>query len=825
MTRTPLRRGVLLWESSVLLPLWTSTALAASPVNLDRVTPDLEVLLDDAVLAESAPDPVVPISDGWRAVRTVAGVRTWEVPLPARTRTLFFHRPPKGMELLERPIGTESWDTATALSHRQGGDARAQTWTFDTHSLQVRRLASAGPPPPGTLGLRFETGIEREAALRAPEADPTEFVVRSLQLDDTTRHGLYLVPGAATRHTLELPAEAHLRFGAVSIPPEAADPAVARNGQEVVVRLTAADGSTTELRTVSPPEGLLRHVDIDLSPWQNQVVTLSFQAPPDGTDHHDAVFVADPVVVSPDPAPPRIVVVFIDTLRQDALSLYGNDRPTSPGIDAWARDATVFTQARSVAPWTLPTARSLFSGRAPELWGQVPDLPAILRDHGWASAFIAGNIYLSSNFDMANHWTVHRCINWPIAEVQVDRARRWLDEQHDRPAFLVLHFMDMHLPYTEPEPFRSMFAGPAPAPFPEGEFHRNQIVQWERDLEDSDREWLVGRYHNNLAYIDSVLTPFLNSLPENTTVLLLSDHGEEFWDHGDFEHGHSLYDELLRVPLVASGPGFSAGTVDAPTSLLDVAPTILRAAGIDTPLDGLALQDVATADPNTLADRPIAFGRPLYGRRRWGVVRGHHKYTTWKSTETLVDLSADPEEADNLLPRSADAAEWRQHLSEALRTPVYLAYTLYPQQSSRAPETRVSVSVPGGVRAAWAAEDPTLMSEVTVELGQERADLTWLADHRGTREAYVVPVDDPLLRLLDTTFQVEAADETEFLPVPDEVPDMTGRNRVLGRARVGGRSVSLYLSVVPLPPEESVGIRGFDAEVEAELEALGYIDH
>ena len=804
--------------------LHAAAALASTPIPLDQVGPSTAVDLTNAVLVGESIDDVVAISGEWRVVRTVAGIRTWEIALPVRTRTLFFHRPPKGMKLLERKSPDSSWTGARPLAHHRSNDTRAGSWSFDSHSLRVRRPIAAGPPRPNTLALQFDKAIEREAALRTPGASNIDFVVRSVQIDDSTMHGLYLVPGARITQSVAVPPGGSLRFGAVSVPPEAADPAAARNGQAVEVELTTADGHPHLLATVDPPDGIVRPIQLDLSPWADQTVTLSFTAPVDGVDHHDAVMVTDPVVVPPNNSPPRIVVVFIDTLRLDAMSLYGNERPTSPGLDQWAADATVFTQARSVAPWTLPTARALFSGRAPELWGQVPDLATRLRAEGWATAFIAGNIYLSSNFDMADNWTLHRCINWPQAEVQVDRADRWLSEQTDRPALLVLHFMDMHLPYTEPAEFRHQFAGPAPEPFPEGEFHRSQVVQWSRDMSDEDRDWLVGRYHNNLAYIDSVLTPFLERLPGDATVILLSDHGEEFWDHGDFEHGHSLYDELLRVPMIARGPGFGPGTNDTPTSMLDVAPTILRAAGVDAPLEGVPLQDIANADETAYADRPIGFGRPLYGQRRWGVVRGTHKYTTWKSTETVVDLSEDPQEARNLLPRNADALEWRQHLSEALRTPVHLAYTLYPQRASRADETTVDMTIPGGVLAAWASEDPTLMSAVATTHRGDHAQHTWAANMRGTREAYIVPNGNPLEVLQHATLEARQGDAVKAFPLPDSTVQQTGRNKVLSRVRVDGRSVSLYMSVVPLPHVDSIGIEGFDDEVQAELEALGYLD-
>ena len=794
----------------------TPTSLAYAPLEI--------TLPDSAEPAEPADtDVYVPVDGPWVVVRTLDGVRTWETRLPTRTRTLFFHRPPTGMVLVRRKNSGIAWANAKKVHHKPMDSQNVGTWSFDSHTLQVRRPIAAGPPRTGSLAMRFAEATNREQDLREPSDGAHKFVVRSIQIDDTTRHGFYLTPGTEVRATVEVPSGAELRFAALSVPPQAAPPDIARDGQSILVQIEGPDGRIASQWSARPADASPVEASLPLTAVAGETVDVVFRAEPDGTDRHDAVFVASPTVLTPDPSPPRVVVVFIDTLRQDALSLYGNPLPTSPGIDAWAREATVFTHARSVAPWTLPTARSLFTGRAPEQWRRFDDLPTQLGAEGWATAFIAGNIYLSSNFDMAGGWSVHRCINWPQADVQVERAQRWLDAQGDRPAFLVLHFMDMHLPYTEPVSFRDRFAGPTPEPFTHDVFHRNQVVQWSRDMDDDSRAWLRGRYHNNLAYIDSVLTPFLEGLPSDATVVLLSDHGEEFWDHGDFEHGHTLYDELLRVPLVVRGPGFGAGEISAPTSLLDVAPTVLRAAGLTAEVDGVALQDIARA-PAHFEDRAVGFGRPLYGQRRWGVVRGNLKYTTWKSTETLVDLATDPDEAVNLLPDSGSTAEWHQVLSDALRTPVHIAWSLYPQRSSKSGDMEVEITVPEGILAAWAAEDPTLMSTVETSVGPQAARLVWEGGKRGTREAYVVPTGSPLAALPDASIRVTVGDVSKPLPVPSEPPVMDGRNHVLGRVRVGGRSVSLQATVVPLPPDESVGIEGFNEEVQAELEALGYIE-
>ena len=117
------------------------------------------------------------------------------------------------------------------------------------------------------------------------------------------------------------------------------------------------------------------------------------------------------------------------------------------------------------------------------------------------------------------------------------------------------------------------------------------------------------------------------------------------------------------------------------------------------------------------------------------------------------------------------------------------------------------------------------MSAVATAVEDGTASLVWEGGMRGTREAYVVPNGDPLTGLLEATIEVEVEGATGTLPLPSTAPVLDGTNHVVGRVRVGGRSVTLQAAVVPLPPEEGIGITGYNKEVEAELEALGYLDH
>jgi arylsulfatase len=527
------------------------------------------------------------------------------------------------------------------------------------------------------------------------------------------------------------------------------------------------------------------------------------------------------------------VLIFIDTLRQDHLSIYGYPRDTTPNLKAWSKDAAVFDQSRSVAPWTLPSARTMLTGVVPERWMSVDALPERFARAGWTTAFIAGNTYLSSNFDIDRGWGLHRCINWPRAEIEVGRGLEFLAQHADRPAFLLVHLMDQHLPYVEPLRWRYHFAGRRPAALDADYFLRSDVMRLGRRLTEPVKQHIRDRYDNNLAYVDHELARLLAQLDihDRDTVLLLADHGEEFWDHGGFEHGQSIHEELVHVPMVLAGPGISPARVEEPVSMLDVSPTLASAAGL--PLDGMTgwpLQ--GAADRSRAADfaaRPQAFGRPLYGQQVWGSLLGAEKYIAEQGRDRLYNLLADPTEDAVNTPDAASAARMRSAMSDALGTPALVVWRLSPGEHETGGQLMATLDVPTGIEGAWAAKDPTGGSSASVSLEGDRAIMTWQARNARPIEIYVLPKGDPTAALsaaqltlqlgIGTIEQGRARWEEGSDPPP---PDGSGAPLMSARGR--GRSVTLTYATVPLPYEDSDEINAFDAEVKGELHSLGYLE-
>ena len=332
----------------------------------------------------------------------------------------------------------------------------------------------------------------------------------------------------------------------------------------------------------------------------------------------------------------------------------------------------------------------------------------------------------------------------------------------------------------------------------------------------------VDRYDNNLKYIDDVLTPFLESLPKDSIVAIFSDHGEEFWDHGDFEHGHTLYDELLNVPYILKMPGIKVGMHDEPVSLLDLVPTTAQALDIDiSQTQGWALQDYSPAD---LRDRPQAFGRMLYGDDGWGSLHNDLKYASLGGEETMFDLSVDPEENNAL--ENKQASKGREALSNALDRPVELGFRLELSQPRTAKkEVSAVIRLPSGLKRAWRGSDPTARVPMTVDYTEDTAVFTWEANNRGSREAFFVTTVEAVTALdeLHISMLVDG-NERDLTALHIEYPEYDGRETKLMRGKLGQQTITLSYTMTPIPSDEDLELDAFDDEVSEELKVLGYME-
>jgi len=800
--------------------LHSQVAIAAyESILLDR-HPERVIAMDIAESSRANFDSKTPIPGPWKVVHTIRGVRTWEAPLPVRPRTLFFSRPPSGMRVEHHSADEPS----KKVKHIDGllGASKKNTWSFSSNTIHIRRDLDDGPPNANEYTIRYPKALTREKGLNQTSSDVpiSDFVFRSVQVGDTNRHGLHLPAPSSIRFLVDVPEQALLRFDASILPPESALMETTSDGAELV--LTATVGGSTQAIANLPVSGEMETHSLDLSAYGGQSIELEMKTLPGASADLDYVFIAEPTLYQPQDNAPQFVLVFIDTLRSDAMSLYGYERNTTPKLDKWANDAAVFTEARSVAPWTLPSTRTMVSGTHPERWDKIDRLQERLAKSGWATGMIAGNVYLSSNFEMADDWGTHRCINWPQASVQIQRGFEFLESHDDQPSFLLLHIMDMHLPYKEPLQYRSLFVDKTPEGIDAmGYFVRHEVVRWAKNGGEEFKTYIRGRYDNNLRYIDDQLSDFMGDLRDDAVIMIVSDHGEEFWDHGEFEHGHTLFDEVLRVPMILKGPGVTPGRFESPTSLLDVAPTFARMAGVDsTGMVGEDLRGLASGETTEYFDkRPLSFGRPLYGLRRWGSLKEGIKYTTHEGAEEIYDLNRDPGEKQNIITKH-DPTAGRKAIEESLDRPFVHVLRLVLNKARSGSSVEVKIKHP--VMAAWVGNDPTMKGRARVQLQDDHMTARW-PKQRGMVEVFVL-LPNELPDEIAVQMTVGSRSESFSFTTQNRVAPRAGSTDTLLTARVSGRKLTVNTAWAPIPSDIDGSISGFDPEVAGDLESLGYIE-
>jgi arylsulfatase A-like enzyme len=744
------------------------------------------------------------------------------VPMPIRTRNLYFHRPSPGM-LMERADGT-------LVPHKSNAVEGAPHWTYDRETIRLFGWPELPGPDDLVLIDRDGTTGERNLNLASSGLSPEDFARSTVQAGDISRSGLLLPAPGLAAWEIEVPPFAELHFAPALIQPEVID-GPPSDGATLTLTFTTA-GATTTLWEGALRDDAFTPVHLDLAAHGGQRGRLEARTSPGADNRFDYVFLADPVVASRKQSPRKVFLVFVDTLRADHVSAFGYERDTTPALSALADRGARFTQARNVAPWTLPSTRSVLTGNDPEQYFSSPTLQGRLRDAGFATAMFAGNIYLGANFGLNRDWGTHQVELLPRANTQLDRALAWLDEHEGRDALLLLHLMDPHLPYKEPAEYRRMFAGDPPEKLRRDVFHRPDVLA-ARLRTDEERQYIRDRYDNNIRFADDQLARLYDRMGPDDILVFFSDHGEEFWDHGGFEHGHTLFDELLRVPLVVVAPQLPTATVDAPVSLLDIAPTVLDLLGL--PADGMkgsSLRALATGDREATAlftARAQAFGRPLYGDERWGVLTEQRKYSTVAGAEDLYDLSSDPGETEDLLSRKgADASGLRSTLSASLGREVREAFRLSNRGARKPPadDLIATVHLPGGIDAAWVGDDPTSSSAATIALSEDKltATVTWVRGFRGTRNVWVVP-KQPISEATPTlTITLTAgAESAPFVVEADKPTAPNGKRVVLGSARVGERGFEAGFGITPLPDAAGAALVGYDPALADQLRAMGYV--
>ena len=419
--------------------------------------------------------------------------------------------------------------------------------------------------------------------------------------------------------------------------------------------------------------------------------------------------------VSPERSRPNVLLIVLDTVRADALGMYGAAPSLSPALDRWSQRGVVFATATSTAPWTLPSHAGFFTSRLPhELTGDWstplddanPTLAEWLGRHGYATAgFVANTRYCSvetglargfnryedfgySAADFALSTAIGRrvllgnvptrlgLVDWPgrksAAEINASMLG-WLSRRGDRPFFAFVNYWDAHDPYVPQPPFDEHFA----PTFEQRAMLRNWWWIDKQKLTPEQVAFARAAYDDCVRSLDHHVGRLFDALAErgeldDTLVIVTSDHGEHFGEHGLFTHGNSLYQPVLHVPLVIAWPGRvpAATRVAGPVSLRDLPATVCELAGVGegNPFLGSSLSrwwrakaehaevDAAiVSEIATPAKFPPDHGRsPVAGGALSSIIADGMKYIrSAAGAEELYDLNRDPQELEDLAAREA----------------------------------------------------------------------------------------------------------------------------------------------------------------------------
>jgi arylsulfatase A-like enzyme len=387
------------------------------------------------------------------------------------------------------------------------------------------------------------------------------------------------------------------------------------------------------------------------------------------------------------PARPRnVILISLDTLRPDHLGCYGHGRETSPALDALAARGLRCADASSAAPWTLPAHTTMFTGLYPSHHG-VKDyshrlgdgavtLAEVLAERGFQTWAVINTWNLADPrfgiFQGFRSEDVHYVRETgPKQQVlntgrEVARLARERLEARDpaRPFFLLAHFYDAHTDFTPDDEYRARFVAPYAGRLDGSTAQLFALRERGLQLPEADLRFLRELYDAEIRQLDDLLAEFFayladEGLEEETLIVVTSDHGEEFQEHGGLLHGRTQFEELLRVPLILAGPGVPRGLVlEEPVHLVDLLPTILGRLGIEPPgkLDGLDLAPAwggsqlpervlfGEADHNNAVD-----GKPVIDIKR-SARSGSLKLHLDRHSGALAffDLARDPREQEDL---------------------------------------------------------------------------------------------------------------------------------------------------------------------------------
>ena len=395
------------------------------------------------------------------------------------------------------------------------------------------------------------------------------------------------------------------------------------------------------------------------------------------------------------PKQPNIVLISLESVRADHLGCYGYERPTSPALDALAEESVVYDDAHAVTSWTLPTHASLFTGLYPNahqvigslgrLDKSYTTLAEILTEYGYHCGGVISGPYLreAHGLNQGFAWydeatsspsqaLAHTEVTCPRMEAGLQNFLTRIRERW-RPFFLFAYFWDPHYDYIPPAPYDRMFVTEECESLDVTNYEQGGAVT--EGITPGQLAYVISQYDGEIRWTDDHLQRFFRLLKreglwDDTAIIVLSDHGEEFFEHHAKGHKNNLYTESIRIPLIMKYPGGRPrGRNGRLVSQVDLFPTVLELAGAS---GDEVHQGHSLLQPARPANQPIYFDlthtryspkrgggwQPHYIRHWLGVRQADYAliHLVEDQATELYHVSEDPGQRVNLFPAEAPRA-------------------------------------------------------------------------------------------------------------------------------------------------------------------------
>ncbi len=517
--------------------------------------------------------------------------------------------------------------------------------------------------------------------------------IKTHEIDDEVRRGLEAAPPSSFQFPCDVPPNAKLQlvYGIAERDwrKAAADiifTAHVRGPDGVVKRLFQKVPSDSDVRkkpwlksnvSLSEYEGqkvdiilqvVSRLINPNISPTPFEGIPVWAQAAVESDDK------------SPDAGGPNFLWVTIDTLRVDHLSCYGYRRGTTPYIDGLAARGILFEQAIAQSPWTRPSVSSMLYSAYPHqicthncfgdrfvIEPELPNIQKVLGDEGYQTVGVVNNVTLAYDYGCGRDFNVYFQVK-NDGDIYNEFVKWLKPRKKSAPFFAYLHLLGAHGPYNFVRGVTDNFIDSQQASTIERRFYGRHKLYNVKKKSPEELQGIIDLYDGEILASDNLVEKLITHLEtmglmQNTIVIITSDHGEEFGEHGEWDHGHSLYDELLRVPLILVRPGDNNGRrIKKQVSLIDIAPTIAQLADV-TPPDTFVGRSLL--GENAKASAPAFSEHMLYGRDKSSVRTPRIKYIFAPEgrSQEIYNLAKDPQEKKNLSSKS----KWQNMAYEVLR--------------------------------------------------------------------------------------------------------------------------------------------------------------